>query len=283
MTTDNSCTGIDSCACAKPRPIVSVGGHRYWVIPVEAEEPPTCADCSAPFLDPWKVGRAVDLHNPYHCGMPKKNGEPCQWDVSREPCRVHLSPEELQRIEEHKEAEAERKRQAEERRQQESVQRGLDLIEILTVTCPHCSAPAAALCRSPQGVVGRALHRARLQLAGVDGPKEFVLEAPRYPARPTRPPSVHADPREVLGDPLVDRTAEAQPRYAAELEEAAQRKVDDAKRALWLAEGSREEIILAQACSDCGAEPGAACSRAGRGWGTRAHAKRIDAAMEASA
>ncbi|MFF1399369.1 hypothetical protein ACFVZD_36925 [Streptomyces sp. NPDC058287] len=214
--------------------------------------------------------------------MPKKNDEPCQWDIRREPCRVHLSPEELHRIEVHKEAEAERERQAEKQRQQEAVQRRLDLIRILTVTCPRCSAPAAALCRSSQGGVGRLLHRARLQLAGVDGPKEFVLGATSYRSRAPQP-SVHADPREVLGDPLVDRTAEAQPRYAAELEEATQRKVHDAKRALWLAEGSREEVILAQACSDCGAEPGADCSRPGRRWGTRAHAERIDAAMEDSA
>ncbi|MGW8685492.1 zinc finger domain-containing protein [Streptomyces sp. NPDC055817] len=184
-------------------------------------------------------------------------------------------------MEECKEAEAERERQAEKRRQQEAVQRRLDLIRILTVACPHCSAPAAALCRSARGV-GRLLHRARRQLAGVDGPKEFVLEATSYRSGASQP-SVHADLREVLGDPLVDRTAEAQPRYAAGLEAEAQRKVHDAKRALWLAEGSREEIILAQACSDCGAEPGAACSRAGRGWGTRAHAERIDAAMEDSA
>lgn len=132
VTTETPCSGAGtSCACAHPQPVVTVGGYLYEAVPVEVEEAPSCQDCSAPFLGSWRIGQAVDFHNPYRCGQPKKNGEPCGWDITHEPCRVHLTPEDLQRERERQQAAAERKRVAEEERQGETADRRLNLIDIL--------------------------------------------------------------------------------------------------------------------------------------------------------
>ncbi|MFD4481595.1 hypothetical protein ACFWPU_36550 [Streptomyces sp. NPDC058471] len=263
--------------------MVVVAGHRYQAIPVDADEEPLCDGCSAPLQAPWRIGRALDLRNPHLCGQPKKSGEPCRWDITREPCRVHLSHEDQERERMRQEAEAERRKELEEQRQRQTEERRLGLISILSVACPHCLAPAAALCRSRRGSVTRPLHRARRQLAGVPGPKEFVIEATSFHRLRVPEPPLDGDLRALLDDPLLDRTAQTEQRFAAEQHEAAQRKMDEAQRDLWLAADSREDVVRAQPCPACDAAPGAACQQFGKPFRRRWHAERIDAAMACSA
>ncbi|EPH46634.1 hypothetical protein STRAU_0298 [Streptomyces aurantiacus JA 4570] len=184
----------------------------------------------------------------------------------------------MQREHERQQVAEERKRVAEEERQRETGDRRLNLIGILSVACPHCMVPAAALCQSPQGLVVRPLHRARRQLAGVHWPKEFVVEATNiYTLRVAQPP-LDADPREILGDPLEDRTPQAEQRYALEQQEEARRKLHEAQRSLWLASSPREDAISAQPCPVCHVRPQTACVHDGKRR-KRPHVERVDAAM----
>ncbi|WP_245236019.1 zinc finger domain-containing protein [Streptomyces durhamensis] len=255
-----------------------MSGYRFVAVPVKPDATPHCAGCGEPFLGSWRLEQAVGLNNPYICGQPKKDGSPCGWNTTQEVCPYHPTPDALQREHERKQAEQERRRQAEEERQQESELRRLDLIQILSVRCPHCSASAAALCCGPKGGVVRTLHKARRQLAGVSGPKSFVIEATNQYTRTVDEPPLDADLRSLLSDPLKDRTKEASARYYLEEQGAAERKVAAAQRALWLAGGDRADLVRAQPCPTCHAGPPTACDQ--RGWRHgQFHTERIDAAM----
>ncbi|MET9535743.1 hypothetical protein ABZY02_35200 [Streptomyces sp. NPDC006649] len=267
-----------SCECSSPKLVVEVGGHHYHAVPVDPREAPACRCCSAPYTGPWKVGQAVNMNNPYRCGQPKKDGSPCGWIITTSPCAVHLTPEDLERERLHQEREEERASAAEVQRNENTEVRRRNIIAILSVTCPHCSVPAGELCRNPQGVLVRVFHRARRLLAGVSGPKDFVIEATSpYHMVVTQPP-LDADLRELLGDPLEDRTAEATVRFVAEVEEAAERKLQKARRELWLASAPRDQEVTAVACTVCGVPEGVACVREGK-LVKRAHPERIDHAM----
>ncbi|MGW1785552.1 zinc finger domain-containing protein [Streptomyces sp. NPDC002143] len=161
-------------------------------------------------------------------------------------------------------------------------QRRENLIEILSVACPHCGAATAALCSSPKGVPVRALHQARRALAGVFLPKEFVLEEYSFHSGGKAPhPPLDGNPREILGHVLPDKTAQAEPRHAQEQQEAAERKLLRARRELWLASAPRKDAVSAQTCPACGTTPHTPCIPSGRGRSQQPHAERVDAAMEA--
>ncbi|MEU9246945.1 hypothetical protein [Streptomyces sp. NPDC048385] len=281
MTINDSCHG-DACVCAKPQPTVTVSGFRFTVVPVKADDTPQCTGCGELFLGPWRLGQAVGLSNPYVCGLPKRDGSPCGWNTSQEPCPYHPTPEALQREEERKQAEQERRLQAEKKRRQASERLRQNVVQILSVRCPHCSAPSASLCTAPKGGVVRTLHLARRKLAGVSGPASFVLEATDLYTPAVDEPPLDADLRALLNDPLEDCTEEATRRYYCEEQEAAERKMAAAQRAMWLAGGNREDLIRQQPCPACDAEPPAVCDQ--RGWPRgQFHTERIDAAMAAVA
>jgi hypothetical protein len=90
------------------------------------------------------------------------------------------------------------------------------------------------------------------------------MEATNFYASKVTEPSLNADPRDLRDNPLLDRTAQVDQRFAAEQHEAAQRKLRQARRSLWLASGSREHAISARPCPVCDAAPHAACTQEGR-------------------
>lgn len=262
--------------------MVEVDGFLYEAVPVTTDHMPRCAHCAAPYQGSWRFGQAVHLDDPRLCGQPKKNGLPCQWDITREPCRAHLSPQEREHQRAREAAEAERRKEEEQRRQRANAERRENLIEILSVACPHCDSAAAALCRRPKGVPVRPLHQARRALAGILWPKEFVLEEYSFPSGRKAPdPPLDGDPREILDHPLPDKTAQAEPRYAREQQEAAEGKLRRARRELWLASAPRKDAVSAQMCPACGAAPHTPCTPHGRGRGWQPHTERVDAAMKA--
>lgn len=109
-------------------------------------------------------------------------------------------------------------------------------------------------------------------------PKEFVVEATNsYTLRVPQPP-LDADPRDILGDPLEDRTTQAEQRYAAQQQEEARRKLHEVQRSLWLASSPREDAISAQPCPACHAQPQTACTHDGKRR-KHPHVERVDAAM----
>ncbi|MFZ3562771.1 MULTISPECIES: zinc finger domain-containing protein [unclassified Streptomyces] len=258
---------------------VTVSGYRYEVVPVETGSVPQCTGCGAAPTGPWRIGRALDLTDPDRCGQPKKDGSPCGWIITREPCRVHRSPEELRYEEERRQAEEARRVKAEEQRRADTAARRENLIEMLSVTCPHCSAPAATLCRMPKGHSTRALHRARRQLAGVDGPKDYVVEATSWFTPRVAEPPLNDDPRTVLNHPLQDRTEQARERYATEQRAAAQHKMDEAHRTMWMAEAGNEDRVRARTCPRCGATAQERCVQPGRPH-RKFHPERVDDAMQ---
>ncbi|MGW0949240.1 zinc finger domain-containing protein [Streptomyces sp. NPDC002623] len=269
-----------ACACARPQLVVTVNGaFPYQAVPVTADEAPSCSSCSGAYHGSWRLGQAVGLHDPHLRGQPKKNGEPCRWDTLREPCRVHPTPEALKRQEEHRLAEQERKRQADLERQRDTEERRRNLIEILSVVCPHCSASAATLCSTPKGLTTRSLHRARRQLAGVPGPRDYVIEASDFCTQRVDEPPLDADPRAVLGDPLHDQTEAATQRRNAEEREAAGREMAAARRKLWLSTADRTAEITARPCPTCGAEAAEPCRDAIGKRRKIFHIERADAAM----
>ncbi|MGW0885304.1 zinc finger domain-containing protein [Streptomyces sp. NPDC002671] len=247
-------------------------------------EPDTacCTRCSAPIHGSWRLGRTLDLTNPNLCGQPRKDGEPCRWDTSREPCRAHPSPEALKRRQAEEQAAQERRKRAEEERRHETERRRRNIIMILSVRCPHCTAPAGRLCQSPKGDTVRSLHQARRKLAGVDGPKAFAIEAANFYTPTVPEPPLDGDLRELLGDPLEDHTEQATRRYLAEQQHTAARKMLAARREMWLAEADRTAEITAQPCPTCNAEQSTPCERTAR-WHNPFHEARVDIAMTAAA
>ncbi|MFF8595227.1 hypothetical protein ACF061_28050 [Streptomyces sp. NPDC015220] len=242
---------------------------------------PQCDGCGEPYMGSWRLGQAVGLNNPHVCGLPKRNGFPCGWNTASEPCPYHPTPEALQREQEHQEAEQERRRQAEEQRRDATERLRMNLIKILSVRCPHCSAPAASLCNTPRGLATRTLHKARRSLAAVSEPRSFVLEATNFYTPTVPEPPLDADLRSLLNDPLEDCTEEATQRYDREQQEAAAQKMAAAQRTVWLACEDRTALITAQPCSVCGAEPSDECDQ--HGWPRgQFHTVRIDAAMTAA-
>ncbi|MFI9781737.1 hypothetical protein ACIHCV_45400 [Streptomyces sp. NPDC051956] len=225
----------------------------------------------------------MDLNRPDLCGQPKtKTGEPCGWVITNEPCPIHLTPEEQRRQDERREAEEARRRKAEEDRQIKTGERREGLIAILSVACPHytCTAPAGSLCRKPNGRPTRPIHLARRQLAGVDGLKEYVVEATNFFTTNVPAPSLDDSPRTVLEDPLEDRTAAARERYAAEQRAAAQHKLDQARRAGWIADAANESRVGSLPCPRCEVAAQERCEKSG-GWPRGGfHAERIDTAMD---
>ncbi|WP_455755037.1 zinc finger domain-containing protein [Streptomyces lydicus] len=193
-----------------------------------------------------------------------------------------MSPQEREQQRAREAAEAERRKEEEQRRQRANAERRENLIEILSVACPHCDAAAAALCRSPKGVPVRPLHQARRALAGILRPKEFVLEDySLHSGRKAPDPPLDGDPREILDHRLPDKTAQAEPRYAREQQQAAERKLRRARRELWLASAPRKDAVSAQRCPACGAAPHTPCTAHGRGRSWQPHTERVGAAMKA--
>lgn len=278
MDTVNPTVSAGSCACASPKLVVTVEGIQYAAIPLTLDGLPSCLTCSCSYGGAWQVGRPTAWWNPDFCGLPKKNGQPCRWRLSESPCEHHRTPaqQEEQTLRE-KRAE-QQAREAEERRQAEDTQRRLDLIAILSVSCSHCGAPTASLCRNPRGIPVRPLHAIRRRLAGVpQGPKEFALYGNYY--RPDAgEPAMDASLREVLDDPLEDRTKEASDRYGKEQEAAAQARAHTAKRQWWLNVEPRREVILEVDCTQCDAAMGEPCRNGSKElW--RLHTERADLAM----
>lgn len=260
---------------------MTVKGFVYELVPISPDHVPSCSGCGDPYHGPWRLGQALERYVSYLCGQPKQNGEPCRWDTRSEPCMAHPTPEQLERQRTEERAAQERRRQAEEDRQHETEQRRQGLIQILSVRCPQCSAPAASLCRAPKSGTVRTLHHARRKLAGTNEPKTFVIEATNcYTPRVAEPP-LDMDPRALLDHPLEDRTAEATRRYHEAEQQAADWKMAAARRAVWLAAEDRTLLIRAQACPTCCAVPDAPCDRQGR-FRNRFHDERTDAAMRKS-
>ena len=84
------------------------------------------------------------------------------------------------------------------------------------------------MCRDPKGTRQRAIHKRRRSLAGADYPKELILQERMWSheSRP-EPPPLDGDLREILNDPLQDRTPSALARYEAE---CARKEVERARR-----------------------------------------------------
>lgn len=267
-----------ACGCA--RPMVTVDGYRFEVVPVKPDAT-CCTRCAAPLHGSWRLGRALDLTNPNQCGQPRKDGEPCRWDTSREPCRAHPSPEALKRQQAEEQAAQERRERAEAERRDETAKRRRNIITILSVRCPHCSAPAGFLCKSPKGDSVRNLHQARRKLAGVDSPKAFVIEATSFYTPAVPEPPLDCNPRKLLGNPLEDRTEQATRRYLAEQQHTAERKMLAARRDVWLAQADRTAEITGHPCPTCDAAPSTPCRRTVP-WRSPFHDARVDIAMTAS-
>ncbi|MFF6794322.1 hypothetical protein ACFY9C_35230 [Streptomyces filamentosus] len=252
-------------------------GYLYAAIPINPDSFPKCTCCGSAFAKPWKMGRAVEWRNPDLCGHPKKNGAPCGWVVTDSPCPYHLTPEQKKAEQDRKEEEERRER---ERIAKDRAERREELIEILSVSCPHCSTPTAKLCVDPKGKFQRAFHKARRQLADCDWVKEYELQSYMYGRLKEDPPPLNGDPREVLDDPLTDRTAQMTAAYLKRRQEEAERKLQELRRAAWLAAEPRDEAVAAVACPQCEAVPQTQC-RGGIRKFKRAHSQRVDAAMAA--
>ncbi|WP_329625927.1 hypothetical protein OG357_38485 (plasmid) [Streptomyces sp. NBC_01255] len=257
--------------------MVEVAGHLYAAVPLEPGALPSCGCCNNPYTGPWKMGRAVQWRNPDLCGHPKKTGSPCGWVVAESPCPFHVTPQE-------KEAEQTRKEQAAEKLRteiaQDRAERRDALIDILSVTCPHCGAPAAVLCKTPKGQSQRGLHKARRQLADWNWPKEFLLQSYAYGRPKEVPPPLDGDLRAILDDPLTDRTAEMNDEFQKKKQAEAERKLQALQRDVWLAAAHRDEALAAVPCPHCSAAPGSPCTGSGRKH-SRTHPQRVDAAMAA--
>ncbi|MEU9377162.1 hypothetical protein AB0D94_25755 [Streptomyces sp. NPDC048255] len=92
-------------------------------------------------------------------------------------------------------------------------------------------------------------------------------------------PSLYDDPRQVLGDLLVDRTElESEQQVVREAAKAAAR-AQRAKRQWWLNSSPREEAVLATDCPSCEADSGEPCRESGKEL-RRRHTERVDRAME---
>ncbi|MFD3728787.1 hypothetical protein [Streptomyces sp. NPDC058671] len=223
------------------------------------------------------MGRAVEWHNTDLCGHPKKDGTPCGWVVAESRCPFHLTPEEkeAERLRKEEEAERERVRVAEDR-----AERRRGLIDILSVSCPHCEAPAAELCMNPTGKLQRGFHKARRQLADCDWPKEYELQSYAYDRPKEVPPPLDGDLRKVLDDPLTDRTAEMNAAYVKRKEADSERKLQELRRAAWLAAEPRDETVAAVSCPQCAAVPQAPCTGSVRKY-RQVHLQRVDVAMAA--
>ncbi|MFE9574565.1 hypothetical protein ACFYMW_39680 [Streptomyces sp. NPDC006692] len=271
----------DPCACATPHLTVTVNNVTYRAAPIEVDEAPCCDACGRHWMGPSRIVGPRSGQAFGRCGQPKSNGQPCGWVISQEPCPYHRTPEQQRLEDERQERAKQERRDAELRRQEETVERRLGLIAILSVECPHCSSPAATLCVAA-GKPTRNLHRARRQLAGWTGPKEYVVEATNWFTSRVPEPDLAADPRTVLGNPLEDQTAQARERYLDEERATAQKKIHDAQRAVWLADGDNRESVLTIPCPMCEAESQVPCHKRG-GWPrTGLHDARIDAAIAAS-
>ncbi|MFG2825313.1 hypothetical protein ACGFX4_38530 [Kitasatospora sp. NPDC048365] len=276
----------DRNCCAKPRLTVRINGFDYMVEHVEAEQLPACTTCGAVDDRPWRVGAALSA-GPGLCGRPKKDGTPCRWRTDEEPCPNHLTPEQEEKTRVERAAKEERRRQEHEERQikrEEAAERNRQhLVLIFSVTCPHCAAHPAQVCRTPRGLAQRAIHAARRRLAGVSGPKEFAfyeresyfdgrrgfVQAPLPP-----PPSLDADLRQLLADPLDDWTARASTELAEEHRVAAEQKAAKLRRTLWRL--SNDVTIVS--CPVCEAAPGDACATT-LGKPRNGHDERVDLAL----
>ncbi|MEU9298507.1 hypothetical protein [Streptomyces sp. NPDC048266] len=270
-------TGRLECACVTPKLVIEVDGYLYAAIPMTPNSFPTCTCCGSAFTKPWKMGRTVEWRNPDLCGHPKKDGSPCGWVVTDSPCPYHLTPEEKKAEQDRKE---ERERQERERIVKDRAERREELIEILSVSCPHCSAQSAELCADPKGKTQRAFHKARRQLADCNWVKEYTLQSYTYGRLEEDPPSLNGDPREMLDDPLTDRTAQMTAAHLKRRRKEAERKLQELLRAAWLAAEPRDEAVAAVACAQCGAAPQTQCGGGLRKF-KRAHSQRVDAAMAA--
>ncbi len=153
---------------------------------------------------------------------------------------------------------AEQSRLAEEQRQEATVERRSRLVSVFSVECPHCSAPAGEICRTPVKKPQRTIHQDRQKLAGVHMP-EFRIEATNPYTRNVPQPALDSDLRGLLGDPLKDRTQEATKRFDLEQQHAAELRLQRARRDLWIASGGARQAVEAFPCEHCAAEAGSPC------------------------
>jgi hypothetical protein len=275
----------DGVCCAKPRLTVRINGYEYTVERVEPEDLPACASCATIHDGPWRVGPVIAAR-PGLCGRPTKKGTPCKWRLDESECPNHLTPEQEEQARLEREEKERLRQQAEEERQVKRAEAAelnrQFLALIFSVACPRCAARAAEVCVSGQGKAQRGIHALRRRLAGVTGPKEFVLFEkysyydPRkglvFPAVPA-PPPLDADLRQVLADPLEDWTERASAEWAEEQRLAAEKKALRLQRDLWRLSND----VTCVDCPVCDVVQGQAC--VGGGAARNGHDERVDAAM----